>query len=103
MHRGFEQRKTSFVGCVEFGFHAEGEGDVLTRDVAAAQAEGEISPTVPILALARMLAAALKEAGVMIATAPDPAAARAEASAGARRLLSGLLASPANSTPRRTP
>jgi hypothetical protein len=37
-----------------------------------------------------MLAAALKEAGVMIATAPDPKAARAEASAGARRLLAGL-------------
>jgi hypothetical protein len=37
-----------------------------------------------------MLAAALKEAGVMIATAPDPAHARAKASASARCLIAGL-------------
>ena len=51
-----------------------------------------IASTAAMLARARMLAAALKEAGVMIATAPDPKKARAEASAGAERLLRGLSA-----------
>jgi hypothetical protein len=60
----------------------------------SAQAEGEIDPAVEIRPLARMLAAALKEAGVMIATAPDAGRARAEASRSARRLISGLLARP---------
>jgi hypothetical protein len=39
-----------------------------------------------------MLAAAMKEAGVMIASSPDSAKVRAEASAGMRRLIGGLLA-----------
>jgi AcrR family transcriptional regulator len=64
---------------------------LIAKSLRAAQAEGEIDPALPIAALARMLAAALKEAGVMIATAPDPVPARAEASAGAQRLISGLL------------
>jgi AcrR family transcriptional regulator len=63
---------------------------LIAASLTAARGAGEISETAPIPALARMLAAALKEAGVMIATAPDPASARAEASASARRLLSGL-------------
>ncbi|HEY3906224.1 MAG TPA: hypothetical protein VGM14_20105, partial [Streptosporangiaceae bacterium] len=46
---------------------------------------------VPIEPLSRMLAAALKEAGVIIATAGDPAAARNEASVTARHLIGGLL------------
>jgi AcrR family transcriptional regulator len=64
---------------------------LIAESLIVAQAEGEIGPTIPIDATARMLAAALKEAGVMISTAPDPARARAEASAGAQRLVSGLL------------
>lgn len=63
---------------------------LIAMNLAAAQASGEISPALPIPALARMLAAALKEAGVMIATAPDPARARAEASTSARCLIAGL-------------
>jgi AcrR family transcriptional regulator len=64
---------------------------LIAESLTVAQADGEIGPTVPLAALARMLAAALKEAGVMIVTAPDPATARIEASAGAQRLISGLL------------
>jgi AcrR family transcriptional regulator len=63
---------------------------LIVASLTAARANGEISRTVPIPALARMLAAALKEAGVMIATAPNHAKARAEASASAQHLLSGL-------------
>lgn len=44
-----------------------------------------------VYAAARMLAAALKDAGVVIATSDDPAVAPAEASAGALRPISGLL------------
>lgn len=58
--------------------------------LAAARDRGEIGD-VPVATVARMLAAALKDAGLMIATADDPAAARAEASAAARGLISGLL------------
>jgi AcrR family transcriptional regulator len=58
--------------------------------LAAARERGEIGD-VPVATVARMLAAALKDAGLMIATADDPAAARAEASAAARGLISGLL------------
>ena len=65
---------------------------LIAQSLAAAQADGEIAADVPVAALARMLAAALKEAGVMIATASDPALARAEASASAGRLLQGLSA-----------
>lgn len=64
---------------------------LIAEGLTVAQADGEIGPTIPIAAIARMLAAALKEAGVMISTAPDPAVARAEASASAQHLISGLL------------
>src|SRR5690348_6847845 len=63
---------------------------LIAANLATAQADGEISAALPIPALARMLAAALKEAGVMIATAPDPAQARADASASTRCLIAGL-------------
>ena len=63
---------------------------LIAASLTVARAGGEIDPDLPVDALARMLAAALKEAGVMIATADDPARARAQASAGARRLLAGL-------------
>jgi AcrR family transcriptional regulator len=63
---------------------------MIAMSLSAAHERGEIGE-IPTPAIARMLAAALKEAGVMIATAEDPAAARAEASAGVRRLISGLL------------
>ena len=63
---------------------------LIAASLTAAQAGGEVDRDVPIAATARMLAAALKEAGVMIATAADPVTARAEASATARRLLVGL-------------
>jgi AcrR family transcriptional regulator len=66
--------------------------------LAAARDRGEISD-VPVGPLARMLGAAMKEAGVMIATAADPDAARADASEGVARLLGGLLR--AQSSPRR--
>jgi AcrR family transcriptional regulator len=63
---------------------------LIAANLAAAQADGEISPTLPTLTLARLLAAALKEAGVMIATASDPARARADANESARHLIAGL-------------
>lgn len=68
---------------------------LIAASLAAAQADGEIDRDLPIPATARMLAAALKEAGVMIATATDPAEARREASETARRLLAGLACRPA--------
>lgn len=46
----------------------------------------------PTAQLARMLAAALKEAAVIIATADDPAAARRATTISSRKLISGLLA-----------
>jgi AcrR family transcriptional regulator len=64
---------------------------LIAASLTAAQAAGEIDAALPIPALARMLAAALKEAGVMIATAPDPVRARADASSSARHLIVGLL------------
>ncbi len=63
----------------------------IEASLKAAQQRGEIDDA-PIASLARMLAAALKEAGVMIATAEDPAAERADASRSAERLIHGLLA-----------
>jgi AcrR family transcriptional regulator len=45
---------------------------------------------VPVMALTRMLAAVLSEAGLYIARAPDPAVARQEIGAGLAALLSGL-------------
>jgi hypothetical protein len=50
---------------------------------------GEIRPDLPIGSLARMLGAAFKEAGIMIATADDPQA-RALASKSAGQLIAGL-------------
>src|SRR5258708_7553628 len=58
--------------------------------LTAARDRGEIAD-LPIEPLARILAAAMKEAGVMIATAEDPARARADASESVRRLIGGLL------------
>lgn len=55
-----------------------------------ARDRGEIID-VPIESLSRMLAAALKEAGVLIATASDPVTARNQASVTARYLIGGLL------------
>jgi AcrR family transcriptional regulator len=55
-----------------------------------ARDRGEIID-VPIEPLSRMLAAALKEAGVLIATASDPVAARNQTSVTARHLIGGLL------------
>ena len=46
--------------------------------------------TPPMQALARMLAAALKEAAMFIATAEDPAAAREAVRESVRRLIAGL-------------
>jgi AcrR family transcriptional regulator len=64
---------------------------LIAASLATAHSEGELGGGLPIASLARMLAAALKEAGVMIATAPDPARARRDASASARRLIAGLV------------
>jgi AcrR family transcriptional regulator len=68
---------------------------LILESLRGARADGEVPANAPIEALARMLAAALKEAGVMIATAADPAKARAEASDSARALLAGLTRQPA--------
>lgn len=64
---------------------------LVAESLQAARADGELDAELPIQTTARMLAAALKEAGVMIATARDPVSARAEASASARRLIDGLV------------
>ena len=63
---------------------------LIVESLRAAQDDGEVDSEMPVEAIARMLAAALKEAGVMIATSADPVVARAEASASARRLLDGI-------------
>jgi AcrR family transcriptional regulator len=60
----------------------------------AAQARGEIADP-PIASLSRMLAAALKEAAVMIASAEDPVEARSSARESARHLVTGMLGHPA--------
>jgi AcrR family transcriptional regulator len=65
---------------------------LIAAALATAQEAGEIDASIKMPPLARMLAAALKEAGVMIATAPDAKRARAEASDAARRLITGLTA-----------
>jgi len=64
---------------------------MIELSLTAARERGEIAD-VPIGTVARMLAAALKEAAVMIAVADDPARARADAGDTARRLLGGLYA-----------
>jgi AcrR family transcriptional regulator len=65
---------------------------VVEGTLAAARDRGELAGP-PTESLARLLAAAMKEAGVIIATATDPVEARADASEGVRRLISGLMAS----------
>jgi AcrR family transcriptional regulator len=69
----------------------EGTRRMIEASLAAARARGEIANDAPVESLARMLAAALKEAGVMIATAEDPARARTQASKSAAQLIRGLL------------
>jgi AcrR family transcriptional regulator len=64
----------------------------IEASLQAAWERGEIAQP-PVPSLARMLAAALKEAGLMIAVAEDPGAARAEASESARQLIGGLVVS----------
>jgi AcrR family transcriptional regulator len=58
--------------------------------LAEAKDRGELAEA-PVAPLARMLAAALKEAAVIIATADHPAAARRAAADSSRKLISGLL------------
>jgi AcrR family transcriptional regulator len=70
----------------------DGVQSMIAESLTAAHDRGEIAD-VAIAPLARMLAAALKEAGVIIATAEDPAAARVQASESALYLVRGLLAS----------
>ncbi len=66
---------------------------MIQASLAEALQRGEIDEQ-PTPALGRMIAAALKEAAVLIATSPDPAADRAAARRGASRLLNGLLSEP---------
>jgi AcrR family transcriptional regulator len=68
----------------------DGTRTMIEASLTAARERGEITDA-PIEPLARMLAAALKEAGVMIATADDHVTARAQASQSARSLIGGLL------------
>ena len=63
---------------------------MIQASLTDAQARGEIDAA-PIESLSRMLAAALKEAAVMIARAEDPAEARAAARDSARHLVGGIL------------
>jgi AcrR family transcriptional regulator len=66
---------------------------MIQASLLAARDRGEIADAADH-SLARMLAAALKEAAIMIAAAEDPADARRAAGESARRLLSGVLAHP---------
>lgn len=68
----------------------DGAQVLVQASLAAAQKKGQI-PEQPLEPLARMLVAALKEAGVMIATADDPKQARADAGESVRYLIGGLL------------
>lgn len=63
---------------------------VIEASLTAARDPGQITD-VPIKPLARMLVAALKEAGATIATSSDPPVARAQASESARHLIADLL------------
>jgi AcrR family transcriptional regulator len=63
---------------------------MIQTSLTTALERGEISEE-PTPALARMIAAALKEAAVLIASSADPAADRAAARRGAARLINGLL------------
>jgi AcrR family transcriptional regulator len=73
----------------------DGTRAMIRASLTAAYERGEIANP-PLEPLVRMLAAAFKEAGVMIATADDPEQARAEASESARHLFAGLLTSGPN-------
>jgi hypothetical protein len=63
---------------------------LIETSLTNAHERGELAEE-PIAPLARMLAAALKEAAVMIARADGSAAARAAATGSSRKLISGLL------------
>jgi AcrR family transcriptional regulator len=63
---------------------------MIEASLSAAAQRGEIAGP-PSGSLARMLAAALKEAAVMIARAADPDSVRATAGESARQLIGGLL------------
>lgn len=62
---------------------------MVEASLVAACERGEILPA-PLGPLARMLAAALKEAAMMIATADDPVATRQAVHESARHLIAGL-------------
>jgi AcrR family transcriptional regulator len=65
---------------------------MIQASLTEAHQRGEIRER-PTPALARMIAAALKEAAVLIARSPDPVAERAAARRGAAQLVKGLLGS----------
>ena len=64
--------------------------EMIHASLATALQRGEISEA-PTPALARRIAAALKEAAVLIARSPDPVAERVSARRGAAQLINGLL------------
>lgn len=66
---------------------------MIAGSLASAHERGELVAA-PGASLARMLAAALKEAAVMIARADDPIAARAAARVSAAQLIEGLAPAP---------
>jgi AcrR family transcriptional regulator len=68
----------------------DGAQTMVAGALLAARERGELAD-VPIEPLARMLGAALKEAGSIVAAAADPVLARSEARESAERLLAGLL------------
>jgi AcrR family transcriptional regulator len=63
---------------------------MINTSLIEARSRGELAEA-PVAPLARMLAAALKEAAVIIATADHPAEARRAALDSSRKLISGLL------------
>ena len=62
----------------------------LTEAVLAAAIEAGEIPPLPLRPLAHLLLGALDEAGLYVARAEDPEAARAEVAAVVRRLIDGL-------------
>jgi AcrR family transcriptional regulator len=66
---------------------------VITRSLQAAADEGLLQP-VPVPVLAQLVLSAVIEAGLLIAHAKDPKAARADAERALLALLSGLLRQP---------
>ncbi len=71
---------------------------MIDASLAAARQRGELRAP-PNRSLARMLAAGLKEAAVMIATADDAEKARADARKSARQLVGGLLTTSSKAKP----